>query len=70
VEDLRRERLGRGGDLLGHMTDSGSSLGALNTLKDPPGVGSVGMVPSDGGLGRGGNLVPCFRRTCRGRESS
>jgi hypothetical protein len=42
VEDLKRERLGRGGDLAGHMTASGPSLGELNTLKEPSGGARLG----------------------------
>jgi hypothetical protein len=44
IEDLSRERLGRGGDLPEAMTNSGSSSSELETLKDPSGGGLVGTV--------------------------
>jgi hypothetical protein len=43
--DLRRERLERGGDLPEHVAYSGSNSSELETLKDPPGGGSVETVP-------------------------
>jgi hypothetical protein len=43
--DLRRERLGQCGDLPEHVTNSGSSSGELETLKDPLGGGSIGTMP-------------------------